>query len=92
MRRRTAAIPNAKSAPPRALANPVGVTSWAQVYAYIPGISLVIARLVAGVCMHFLGEWRRRQDRKPTALATFTGGATFAFGMTLIRFLMVGIK
>jgi hypothetical protein len=63
-----------------------------QVYAYIPRISLVIAPLVAGVCMHFLGEWRRRQDRKPTALATFTGGATFAFGMALVRFLMVGIK
>ena len=85
MKRRTAAIPTQRVdrlAPNRII----------QVYAYIPGISLVIAQLVAGVCMHFLGEWRRRQDCKPTALATFTGGATFAFGMALVRFLMVGIK
>jgi len=63
-----------------------------QLHAYIPGTSLLIAPLVAGACMHFLGEWRRRTGHKPTMLATFAGGATFAFGMALARLLMVGLK
>ena len=63
-----------------------------QVHAYIPGTSLVVAPVVAGVCMHVLGKWRRRRGHKPTALATFTGGAVFTFGMALVRHLIVGIR
>ena len=58
----------------------------------LPGISLVVAPLMAGTAMHWIGVWRRRSGRKGTALATFGGGALFAFGMAAVRFLMVGLK
>ena len=58
----------------------------------ISGLSLVFAPLVAGACMHFVGEWRRRTGHKYSTLSTFAGGAIFAFGMALARFLMVGLK
>ncbi len=54
----------------------------------VPGISLILAPLGAGFCMHLLGAWRRKKGGNPTCLATFWGGASFAFGMALVRWLI----
>lgn len=56
----------------------------------MPGISLLLAPLGIGVVMHALGElWP--DDRRP-ALFTFKGGAIFAFGMAVVRFLYFTLK
>ncbi len=52
-----------------------------------PGLSLFLAPLLAGVAMHFWGEFRRGRGHSPTNLATFWGGAAFAFAAALARFL-----
>jgi hypothetical protein len=53
------------------------------------GVSLVVSLLATGLAMHSLGElWRERgRDRPP--LFTFKGGAMFAAGMALVRFMFV---
>ncbi len=56
----------------------------------IPGISLVLAPLAAGLAMHLFGSWRREHGGHPTRLATYWGGGLFGFGAALARFLMVG--
>ena len=58
----------------------------------IPGLSMLLAPLLAGVVMHWFGIWRRAQGRAPSTLATYRGGALFAFAMALIRWLIVGLK
>jgi hypothetical protein len=56
----------------------------------VPGTSLLLAPLCTGVTMKLFGDWRRRSGRQPTTLATFWGGALFAFSMALVRWLRVG--
>ena len=56
----------------------------------LPGLSLALAPLGAGCLMHLFGLWRRKRGGHPTCLATFWGGAVFAFGMALVRWLIVG--
>src|SRR5262245_44860625 len=58
----------------------------------IPGTSLIFAPLIAGAVMNWFGEHRRAKGRATSGLATFAGGAVFAFGMALARFLMVALK
>jgi hypothetical protein len=58
----------------------------------VPGLSVLLAPLVAGTAMQWFGDWRRSRGRETTGLATFRGGALFAFGMALVRFLMLGLK
>jgi hypothetical protein len=58
--------------------------------AHLHGLSLVLAPLGAGLVMQVFGVWRRKRGGTPTCLATFWGGAAFAFGMALVRWLMVG--
>lgn len=53
----------------------------------VPGLSLVLGPFLSGAAMHFWGELRRAQGHNPTNLATFLGGAVFAFGVALVRFL-----
>ena len=36
------------------------------------------------------GRWRESRDAEPSYTATFLGGALFAFGMALARFLLIG--
>lgn len=50
------------------------------------GISLAISPVVSGLAMHLWGSWRARG---PQGLATFWGGASFAFGCALGRFLTI---
>jgi hypothetical protein len=54
------------------------------------GGSLFLSPLVAGLVMKVFGNWRTGQGHQRTALGTFWGGAAFAFGMVLVRWLMVG--
>jgi len=56
----------------------------------IPGTSLLLAPLATGIAMHALGKRLRRLERHPTSLATFWGGALFAFSMALVRWWLVG--
>lgn len=56
----------------------------------VPGLSLVLSPLAAGVAMHGLGRWRRASGHHPSRLATFWGGAVFALGMAVSRFVLLG--
>ena len=56
----------------------------------VPGASLLLAPLATGIAMHLLGKRLRRLERQPTSLATFWGGALFAFSMALVRWWLVG--
>jgi len=56
----------------------------------IPGSSMPLAALAAGLTMHWYGNWRRNHGGHPSGLATFQGGALFGYGLALMRFLMVG--
>jgi hypothetical protein len=53
----------------------------------IPGLSLILSPLCVGSTMHAWGKLRRKRGRVTTNLATFTGGAAFALGTALVRFL-----
>jgi hypothetical protein len=52
-----------------------------------PGLSLVISPVVNGLLSDAFGAWRERHGRSRSYLATFWGGALFAFGMAGARFL-----
>ena len=56
----------------------------------VPGISLLLSPLATGMVMKLFGDWRRSRGHQPTRLATFSGGALFAFSMALVRWLRVG--
>jgi hypothetical protein len=55
----------------------------------VHGLSLLLAPVAAGVAMQAIGNRLRASGRTPTVLATFRGGATFAFAMALIRRLII---
>jgi hypothetical protein len=52
----------------------------------VPGLSLVVSPLVTGLIMDRYGEWREGRGSSRSYIATFWGGALFAFGMALTRF------
>jgi hypothetical protein len=51
----------------------------------MPGLSLILAPVATGAVMHAYGRWRRARGSDPTHLATFWGGALFAFAMACPR-------
>ena len=55
----------------------------------VPGLSLVVSPLLAGLVMHSWGQYRRRRGRVTTGLATFYGGGAFALGVALARFVSI---
>lgn len=57
-----------------------------------PGVSLLLAPLMAGKAMRSLGERLRARGVEPSSLASFSGGALFAFGMALVRFAWIGFR
>ncbi len=59
--------------------------------AVLPGVSLVLAPLAAGLAMHLLGKRLRNAGQFASDLATFHGGALFAFSMALVRWGLVGL-
>ena len=55
----------------------------------LPGISLLVSPMWTGVVMYSLGNmWPESRGEKP-GLFSFWGGATFAFGMALTRFIYI---
>jgi hypothetical protein len=57
----------------------------------LPGVSLFLAPIATGSAMHLLGKRLRHFGRYASNLATFRGGALFAFSMALIRWWLVGL-
>lgn len=53
----------------------------------IPGLSLVLVPLFVGFGMSQWGKYQIRKGSLVTNLASFNGGAIFAFGISLFRFL-----
>ena len=72
-----------------------GLSAWIAPHKFLPwdgptGLSLVLSPLLCGIIMKMVGGRLRQKDRQPTALASFWGGSSFAFGFSLIRFLLTG--
>jgi len=53
------------------------------------GLSLLASPLACGLAMRAWGSYVRGRGRVPGSLATFHGGAAFALGMALGRFVLV---
>ena len=53
----------------------------------VPGLSLILGPVCVGAVMHGWGLLRRRRGHETTNLATFPGGAAFALGTALVRFI-----
>jgi hypothetical protein len=56
----------------------------------IPGASLVLSPMLAGLVMARYGRWVESRGAAVSYTATFWGGALFAFGMASARFLLIG--
>jgi hypothetical protein len=54
-----------------------------------PVLSLLVAPVLVGGFLHWFGIWRRRRGHATSHLATFYGGASFAFGSAVARYLML---
>jgi hypothetical protein len=55
----------------------------------IPGLSVVISPVLAGLGMWMVGATVRKRNKKSMQIESFGYGFTFAFGMALVRFLFV---
>ena len=51
----------------------------------LPGISVLVSPLIAGLIMQQYGAWAETRGREPSILATFWGGSAFAFAFALSR-------
>lgn len=52
----------------------------------VPGLSVVISPVLAGLGMSTVGSTLRKQNRKAMQIESFRYGFAFAFGMALVRF------
>jgi hypothetical protein len=71
------------------------LTSWmwpARIFQPGPlrGASLLFSPLFTGAVMEYYGQWREDRGGLRSYVATFWGGALFAFSMALVRFVWVG--
>jgi len=57
----------------------------------IPGLSMILVPILTGLSMKMWGIFRGKRGKDPIHLATFWGGAIFAFGTTLSRFILIYI-
>jgi hypothetical protein len=55
----------------------------------LPGASLVVSPLLNGALMHYYGAWKAHAGKQTSFAATFWGGAVFALGFAVVRFVMV---
>lgn len=55
----------------------------------LPGLSLILSPIGTGLVMDRIGEWWRERGNDRPVLFSFRAGATFAFGMALVRFVYV---
>ena len=56
----------------------------------VANISLVAAPVAGGVMMHLYGKWKRTAGKDPSLLATYWGGALFAFAFAIARLVLMG--
>jgi hypothetical protein len=54
----------------------------------VPGISVFLSPLLAGLGMSLVGSTLRQRNKKPLQIESFGYGFAFAFGMALVRFLL----
>lgn len=54
------------------------------------GMSLILAPLLGGLLLQGYGLLKKKHNKSASFLATFPGGALFAFSISLARFLLVG--
>jgi hypothetical protein len=52
----------------------------------VPGLSVVISPVLAGVGMSLVGSTLRKRNKKAMQIESFGYGFAFAFGMALVRF------
>ncbi len=57
--------------------------------ALLPGASLLLSPLLNGAAMEFYGRWRTRHGGPRSYIATYWGGALFAFSMAVARFVWI---
>ena len=55
----------------------------------IPGLSVFISPILAGLGMSLVGSTLRRRNKRPMQIESFGYGFAFAFGMALVRFFFV---
>ena len=53
----------------------------------VPGLSVVISPVLAGLGMSMVGSTLRKRNKKAMQIESFGYGFAFAFGMALVRFL-----
>lgn len=56
------------------------------------GVSVVLAPFLNGALMQAFGGWRRSRGGDPSALATWWGGAVFAFAVAITRWWLVAAR
>jgi len=56
----------------------------------VQGVSVLVSPILAGAVMEHYGQWREERGKPRSTMATFWGGALFAFSMALVRFMWVG--
>lgn len=71
------------------------LTVWVVPHRVLPrppmsGLSLILGPAAAGGMMHLLGRVQAANGRSGSRLATFWGGALFAFSFSLARLLLLG--
>jgi len=59
------------------------------VWKVAPALSIVGGPLLVGACLRWFGAWRSRHGHRPSSLATLLGGASFAFGYSVARYLIL---
>src|ERR1700730_8750584 len=52
----------------------------------VPGLSVVISPVLAGLGMSWVGSTLRKRNKKAMQIESFGYGFAFAFGMALVRF------
>jgi hypothetical protein len=52
----------------------------------VPGLSVVISPVLAGLGMSLVGSTLRKRNKKAVQIESFGYGFTFAFGMAVVRF------
>jgi hypothetical protein len=55
----------------------------------VPGVSVIISPVLAGLGMSFIGSMQRKRNKKVMRMESFGYGFAFAFGMALVRFMFV---
>jgi hypothetical protein len=53
----------------------------------VPGLSVIVSPVLAGLGMSILGSSVRKRNRKTIQIESFGYGFAFAFGMALVRFI-----